>query len=232
MYEKSSESWALPCFFLPEGAGVARNGRNQKKINAGVTGCIMNGAWNDRPAGQLEAAMLFTKALTWILLFVLTQAALNAADAPAARITWDDFSRRVTPERTVRMVLPDGTNVEGYVLQAKPDAIDIYVTHTSNKQAHPKGNATISRESLSVVQVRSPRHIGKLIGTLAPIGVGAAIAAAGIAGNQGSDSVYGYALAGGLTIAIGAPVGFLAGRAVDRRFDQFVIIPEPHSRKQ
>ena len=140
---------------------------------------------------------------------------------------------RVTPRHTIRMVLPDGTRVEGYPLQAKPDALDIYVTRTSNKQAHPKGNATITRESLSVVQVRSPRWKGKLIGTLAPIGAGVALLAAGGSNTFTIEGeLYGYLLAGGLTLGAGAPAGFFVGRAIDRRFDQFVIIPESRASKQ
>ena len=175
--------------------------------------------------------MLFTNALKWILLFTLTLAVLNAADSASNRITWGDFSMMVTPRHTIRMVLPDGTHVEGYPLQAKPDALDIYVTRTSNKQAHPKGNATISRESVSVVQVRSPRRIGKLIGTLVPVGVGVALLAAG-GTNHIEGDFYGYLAAGGATLGFGTPAGFFVGRAVDRRFDQFVIIPEPRSPKQ
>ncbi len=181
--------------------------------------------------GQLDATMLFSGALKWILLFTFTLAALNAADPASARISWSDFSMRVTPRHTIRMVLPDGTHVEGYPLHAKPDALDIYVTRTSNKQAHPKGNATISRESLSVVQVRSPRRMGKLIGTLAPIGAGVALLAVGGTSHIEGD-FYGYIAAGGLTLGVGTPVGFFVGRAVDRRFDQFVILPESRTPKQ
>jgi hypothetical protein len=154
-------------------------------------------------------------------------AASSGAGLAQVRVTWSEFSTKVTPRHAIRMVMPDGTHIEGYPLQAKADALDIHVTRTSNKQAHPEGNATIPRESVSVVQMRRPRRAGKLIGALAPIGVGAAIMAAGIAGNQGSDAVYGYAVVGGLTMGLGAPAGFFVGRAVDRRFDEFVIIPEP-----
>ena len=168
-------------------------------------------------------------ACKWTFLFAFAPIVLFPADVGPPRLTWAEFSAKLTPKHTVRMVLPDGTHIEGAVRQVKPDALDIHVTRTSNRQTHPKGDATIPRESLSVVDVRSPRWKGKLIGTLVPIGAGAAILAAGIAQDQGLDAVYEIAAAGGLTIAIGAPAGFFVGRAVDRRFEQFVIVREPRS---
>ncbi len=73
--------------------------------------------------------------------------------------------------------------------------------------------------------------MGKLIGTLAPIGVGVALLAAG-GTNQIEGEFYGYLVAGGLTLGAGTPTGFFVGRAVDRRFDQFVIIPESRTSRQ
>lgn len=169
--------------------------------------------------------------LKWSLFLLFAPVAVSAADAAENRVTWSEFSTRMTPKCTIRMVLPDGTHIEGRPLQVKPDAIDVRISRTSNKQAHRKGDAAIPRESVSVVEVRNPRWKGKLIGTLAPIGVGAAILAAGVAANQGSDDVYGYAILGGATMGFGAPLGFFVGRAIDRRFEQFIIIPERQSAK-
>ncbi len=159
-----------------------------------------------------------------IFLFLTT--AVVAGNIPTGnRVTWSEFSAKVAPKHTIRMVLPDGTLVEGHPLQLTADAMELSITRTSNRQAHAKGRATIPRGSVSVVEVRSPRWKGKLIGALAPIGIGTAIAVGGMAANQGSDDIYVYAAAGGLTIAAGAPAGLLVGRAIDRRFERFTIIP-------
>src|SRR5947209_6070170 len=133
--------------------------------------------------------MRLNQALKSILLLCIAAVAVNA-QSTAKRITWNEFSTQVTPRHTIRLVLPDGTHIEGKPLQVTPDSISAKVTRTSNKQAQPKGSATIPRQSVSVVEVRSPRYAGKLIGTLVPIAAGAAIAAGGFAASQGTDDIY------------------------------------------
>lgn len=157
----------------------------------------------------------------WIVLLSVAPVLLRAADPGPPRVTWAEFSGMMTPKHTVRMVLPDGTHVQGKVLRANSEGLEIRIRSTSNPQVHPKGEATIPRESLSVVDVRSPRSKGKLIGTLVPIGVGAGILAAGV--GDGGDEVYVYLVAGGTTMGFGGVAGFFIGRAVDRRFQRFVI---------
>jgi hypothetical protein len=147
--------------------------------------------------------------------------ALMAAPGTAQnRLTWSDFSARMTPRHTVRMVLPDGTTIEARPLAMKSDGAEMRITKTSNRLIHPKGPSTIPRAAFSVVQVRSPRWRGRMIGTLAPIGAG--IVAMASAYGKG-DAVYGYLVGGGLTAAGGGVGGYFIGRAVDRRFEQFAI---------
>lgn len=143
---------------------------------------------------------------------------------PPARLTWDAFGAQARAESSIRMVLPDGVRVEGRVVGFRPEAMDLSVYKSSNKQAHPKGLITIPRRNISAVEIRAKRHKGRLIGTLVPIGLGAAL----FAGGWGSDeaSFYGMMVAAGTSIGAGAPSGYLIGRAIDRRFEQFVIVPE------
>lgn len=164
---------------------------------------------------------------TALLSFLL--AAVCDAGWAQQRITWAEFSTKATPVNKIRMVLPDGTHVEGYTLTAKPDGLDFNVTRTSNRQAHPKGKATIPRASVSAVDMRPPRWKGRLIGTLVPIAAGVAMFAAASGAEEGP--FYGYVIAGGLALGAGTPAGFLMGWAVDRRFYQFIIIPEPPGAK-
>ena len=159
------------------------------------------------------------------LLLWLIPVSIHAEGAPRNRITWEEFQARITPSHKIRMVLPDGSRLEGNPLTFRPDAIDMRVTRTSNKQAHPKGNTAVPRSSFSVVEVRSPRWAGKLIGTLAPIGIGAGILAAGVS-SGGETEFYTGIAAGGSVMGIGAVTGFFVGRSVDRRFETLVIVPE------
>ena len=77
-----------------------------------------------------------------------------------------------------------------------------------------------------MVQVRSPRWAGKLIGTLVPIGIGAGILVAGVS-SGGETEFYTGIAAGGFTMGLGGVAGFFIGRAIDRRFETLMIVPEP-----
>jgi hypothetical protein len=101
---------------------------------------------------------------------------------------------------SVRIVLPDGAELEGRPTSFRPEAMDLHVYRSSNRQAHPKGSLTLPRQTVTVVGIR-PRTLrwkGRAIGTLLPIGVGA---------------------------GVGAPAGYFIGRASDRRFVPFAILP-------
>ena len=175
----------------------------------------------------LSAHRVVAAGLSSLLLW-MTPASGLAAGAPGNRITWEEFTAQITPRHKIRMLLPDGSHVEGYPLVIRPDAVDMRVTRTSNKQTHPKGESAIPRSSFSVVEVRKPRRAGKVIGTLVPIGIGAGILAAGLTSSDDTVFYTGVA-AGGCTMGFGAVAGFFVGRAIDRRFETLVIIPEqPH----
>ncbi|MBL8293263.1 MAG: hypothetical protein JNN08_15555 [Bryobacterales bacterium] len=147
---------------------------------------------------------------------------LNAK--PLARLTWDAFGAQARPGCSIRMVLPDGVQIEGHLVSFRPEAMDLSVYKTSNKQAHPKGFITIPRKNVSVLEMRARRYKGRLIGTLVPIGLGGAMLAGGL--TQSDEGIlYSMLAAGGLTMGAGAPSGYFVGRAIDRRFESFLIVP-------
>jgi hypothetical protein len=149
--------------------------------------------------------------------------ALASLGSAQQRMSWSDFSARMTPRHTLRIAFPDGAVIESRPLEIKPDQINVRITGTSDRRTHPKGPAIIPRAAISVVEVRPPRSLGKLIGTLAPIGVGAALVGASF--GHGDDT-YVRLVAGGLTMAAGGVGGFFIGRAIDRRFERIVIAGE------
>lgn len=151
---------------------------------------------------------------------LLAAAALAGLGNAQQRMSWSDFSTRMTPHHTLRIALPDGAVVEFHPLLVKPDGIDARITKTSDRRTHAKGTALIPSSAISMVEVRSPRWRGKLIGTLAPIAAGAALAGASY--GRGDDT-YVRLIAGGLTMAGGGVGGFFIGRALDRRFERIVI---------
>jgi hypothetical protein len=154
--------------------------------------------------------------------------AYTAKASSPERISWSDFSTRMTPRHTIRLVLPDGTRVEGKLVQVKPDGMDLDVTGGSNNPAHSKGRATIPRQSVSVIGVRSPHRSGRLIGTILPIAFGALLIVAGSQNDDDGNAPLRVA-SGAALMSLGGIGGFFAGRAVDRQFDQFIIIPDRQS---
>ncbi len=131
-------------------------------------------------------------------LFCASLLASSLHAEPPARLTWDAFGAQATrPGCSIRMVLPDGTQIEGRLVSFRPEAVDLSVYKTSNKQAHPKGLITIPRKNVSVVEIRAKRRKGRLIGTLVPIGLGAAMLAGGL--TQSDEGIlYTMLAAGGL----------------------------------
>jgi len=163
---------------------------------------------------------VFSKRTAQILLATVALTSLGSAQQS---MSWSDFSTRMTQRHTLRIAFPDGAVIEFQPLEVKPDEVNVRITRTSDQRRHPKGLATIPRATISIVEVRSPHSRGKLIGTLAPIAVGAALVGASY--GRGDDT-YVRLVAGGLTMAGGGVGGFFIGRALDRRFDRIVIAPE------
>jgi hypothetical protein len=163
--------------------------------------------------------MQFNLLLSFSLLLLLAPAG-SAADN-TTRIPWGDLSSMVAPGHVFRIVLPDGVRVEGRPLELQPESLVLDVTRTSNKKLHPKGRMAVPRDSLRVVEVRSPRSKGRWIGTLAGAAPGIAILAAGATMEE--DARIYILLAGAGATAAGLIVGFFTGRAIDRRFQKFVI---------
>jgi hypothetical protein len=136
-------------------------------------------------------------------------------------ITWEQLSSRLTPKHRIRIVLPDGVRVEASPVEVRAGSLELNVTRTSEKRAHPKGPLTVPRASVKDFQLRSPRSKGRWIGAAAGAGPGIAIMAAS-ANIESEFNIY-ILLAGAGAAAVGVPTGFFIGRAIDRRFERFVI---------
>ena len=117
-----------------------------------------------------------------------------ASDRPAP-LTWDAFGAHVNGHCSVRMMLPDGTSIEGYPVIFRPEALEIAVYKTSNRQLHSTGRMTVALENVSVVDIRKRRIRGRLIGALVPFGIGSGLAAGATARSIESPS-YGSLVAG------------------------------------
>ena len=158
---------------------------------------------------------------------------LNAAQPTA--MSWSDLALSTRPDWTIRVVLPDGTAVEGKPARFEPDALLMRVVRTSNKSLHPEGEISIPRAQIKVVEIRKSRHKGRRIGALVPvaagIGLGVALAASATSGNECTELgaiacsiAAGYGAGIGLGVAVvGGTAGYFIGRSSDRRFEPFTV---------
>jgi hypothetical protein len=160
-----------------------------------------------------------------ILLTTLSRR-LAAAQVEIER-PWSEIPSVVGHE--VALVLPDGTSIRGKVLAVQADALAMDVKKTSDKRLHPKGRTTISRSSISVIELRQMRRfrIGRLVGGLAGWAGGVLLGYV-IGGNAGhGEGAFASAGVGALVGGVGGAVlGGYAGGASDRRITLIKIIPE------
>jgi hypothetical protein len=165
----------------------------------------------------------------FVILPLLALAPLLVAGQPPTQ-SWSDLAQAVQPDWTIRVVLPDGTAVDGKPARFEPEALTMRVFHTSNKSLHPKGEISIPRAQVKVVEIRTNRHKGRLLGTLIPvgagIGVGVGIAASTLSGppSLAQGIAAGASLGIGLGVAaIGGTAGYFIGRSADRRFERVTV---------
>lgn len=153
------------------------------------------------------------------------------AGQPAAQ-SWGELSQTVRPDWTVRIVLPDGTAVDGKAARFEPEFLLMRVVHTSDKSLHPKGDISIPRTQVKVVEIRTNRHNGRRLGTLIPIAAGAGISIYGATLNDSQTWFPGIVAAATIGVGIGVALiggtaGYFIGRAADLRFETVSVAPPP-----
>ena len=161
--------------------------------------------------------------LTTIVLIYAIVAPLEAGEKNAR--SWGELSQEVQPEWTLRMVLPDSTEIEGKQAIFAPEALTLKVVKTSNAAQHPKGQITIPREQVKSLDIRKNGVKYRTIGTLAPIAAGAG---AGVAATRGQQDILATAVGAAVFLIIavvGGTAGFFIGRAADRSFHTVTVKP-------
>ena len=150
----------------------------------------------------------------------------GAAAKEERQIKWEGLSTLVG--RKVRVVMPDGSRIEGKATKLETDALAVDIGKTSNKTAYPKGPFLVPRATLKTLDVSHPTKQWRIICTAAGgalglfFGVEAAIRIGGLFGNQNKGRA-GEAFG---ALAIGSPIiGYAVGSAADRRTITYVIAP-------
>ena len=148
-------------------------------------------------------------------LFFLPGPAL-AGPPQQRQITWQGLSEIIG--RKVRIVMPEGSRIEGNVLDVESDALVVDVRNTSNKSLYPKGRFLVPRATLRALEVNHPTYHWRAVGAgLMAIPSFVLVLFAAYVKDAGPRT----GLAAG---AVALPViGYLLGRAADRRVTTYVI---------
>lgn len=153
--------------------------------------------------------------------FLLTA---QAVAAEKLRLTWDEAGRKIS-RKNVTLILPDGVEVSGKVVEFQPGGMSLDIRKTSNRSAHPKGRALIARQDISAVQFSLHGFVWQLVGT------GAGFVGGGYLGVEAALRTYGDENSAGLKVAVAVwagitALGFLLGRVADHKTILIEIIPE------
>jgi len=146
----------------------------------------------------------------------------GAASKEQRQTTWEGLSAIVGQK--VRVVMPDGTRIEGRAKALEVDALVVEISKSSNKAGYPKGKFLVPRATLKAVDVARNTKRWQIVGVTAGSAVGVLVFVALVVRggvltpNQRTDA---YAAAGGCIPVL----GYLLGRAADRHTVTYVITP-------
>jgi hypothetical protein len=149
----------------------------------------------------------------------------RAGEPRQLSLKWTELGARIA-DKKVAFVLPDGTHVEGKVIDVEQDGLRLKVAKTSNRRTQPKGTHLVARQAISVLRVREDGTKGRWLGTLGAIAVAAGIAAASYPDLYEGPMVIivPAVVAGGIA---GAGVGgYYAGKAFDKKVTEIRIVPD------
>jgi hypothetical protein len=157
-----------------------------------------------------------------VLLLCACQAVAPAQNRPT-ELKWGELAPVIAGHQ-VQIALPDGAVLKGEAVTVRDDALVMDVKKTSNADAHPKGNATLPRESVTLIQVNRNggswgRGLGTTVGVIAGVTLGGYTAATTTnSAGAGVATFTGIASAG----AIG---GYFAGKEASKKTTFIKVVP-------
>jgi hypothetical protein len=167
-----------------------------------------------------------------IIATIALVAALAAGDLPVAaqgsgakplELKWDELAPLIRGRR-VEVTVADGTTVHGEAIAVREDTLVLDVARSSNSQTYPKGNGSIPRGAIALLQVERSRGSGaKALGTV--VGVIAGVVIGGYVSATAADSAgvgipLFVGLASGMTV-----VGYQVGKQMDRQVTVIKVVP-------
>lgn len=159
-----------------------------------------------------------------VIALLATCALLADAQPPPVRAEWNRIPEVLAGKEAV-VHLHDGTKIQGTWISVTSDAFTFLIERTSAKDKHPKGQETIPRSAVRIIEYRSKRIRGRVIGILAGF--------YSIAGIGAAATGSGEALQGGWGIAAiaGAAGGYFIGKSVDKQTRVLEVDPPPLDRR-
>jgi hypothetical protein len=160
-----------------------------------------------------------------LALLVTTQ--LAAAGEPAiVKTDWQGFQQatqgRKFKDRTIRISLTAGGEVKTALINVEPNGIVVQVNKSTRQWASGKEEALVPREAVSSVRIGGRVGKGGLIGAVAGLGAGAAIAGGGWATDNNACEA-GACYFGILAVPVTTFVGWLIGHVLSPPAPTFVI---------
>jgi len=176
------------------------------------------------PEGQQRHDQMTSpcRAIGLVLLLCACHVLVLAGSKPL-ELKWSELSPIIGGHR-VRLVLPEGTAIKGEAIAVREDALVVDVKSTSNREAYPKGSATIPRASVTLIEVERRRgswgrNLGTVVGVLSGVVLGGYVAAVT------ADSA-GAGIATFLGIASAGTVGgYYLGTRLDKQVTLIKIVP-------
>ena len=124
--------------------------------------------------------------------------------------------------RRVALVLPNGVRIEGKPIAVHPDSLELDIAKTSDARAEPKGKTSIPRSSVSALELKKRRIIGRIVGTAAGTGLGI-LGFVGVSLYRNEHTSRGATGTEALLIPAGAAGGYLLGWLLDRDYEKKII---------
>jgi hypothetical protein len=157
-----------------------------------------------------------------LVAIVLAPAMIAATEV---ELRWDELSPMITGKE-VALVLPNGAALRGEAVAVRDEGLVMVVKRTSDRRLQPKGQATIPREQVKLLELRRPRGAAgriamTIVGAFGGLTLGALLA---------YTATDGAAAAWATFVGIGtggAVLGYYAGDEIDRRTTRIKIVEIP-----
>jgi len=158
-----------------------------------------------------------------LMAVMLAAQSMAMAESGAVELKWSELSFHIQG-RDIALTLPDGTSLGGEVEAVRDGELVLNVKSTSSPKTHAKGNAVISRDSVSTLALKEAggkwgRKVGVSLGSITGLTLGGYVAATNA--NSAAAGLTTFLLITGA----GTLTGYFLGKSADRRVKHIRIVP-------